>query len=223
MAIDSDVAPPMPVGEYRAAQRIVPGIDALYAIMRAIFDATLVDSTRVLIVGAGGGRELETLSASTRGYFFTAVDPSVAMLDLARRYGPLDRTEFVAGTVDAVAPTERFDAATSLLVMHFLADDGAKADYLASIRRRLCTGAPFLIADVSYEPQGFERLRAAFLTHGVEQGFERCRLAGAADMIAQLPTVGDARACELFAAAEFARVTPVWQSLWYRGWAMHAA
>lgn len=213
----------MPVAEYRAAQRIVPGIDALYVIMRAIFDATLADSARVLIVGAGGGRELETLSASTRGYRFTAVDPSVAMLDLAREYGPIERTEFVAGTVDAVAPTERFDAATSLLVMHFLADDGAKADYLASIRKRLCMGAPFLIADVSYESQDFERLRAAFLTYGVEQGFERDKLAGAADMITAMPTVGGVRARELFADAEFAHATPVWQSLWYRGWTIQAA
>jgi tRNA (cmo5U34)-methyltransferase len=53
----------------------MPGVDGLDRLVRASL-GFLGDQAQILIVGAGGGREIETLAPSPRCYRFTAVDPS---------------------------------------------------------------------------------------------------------------------------------------------------
>ena len=130
MNVDYDQEPPFPVAEYRAMQRAIPGVEALYLLVRAALDSLLQEQARVLLVGAGGGREIETLAPSPKGYSFIAVDPAVAMLDQARACAAAcaaqDRTMFIPGLVYDVPEQPLCDAATSLLVMHLLADDGRR-------------------------------------------------------------------------------------------------
>jgi tRNA (cmo5U34)-methyltransferase len=49
------------------------------------------------------------------------------------------------------APNGPFDAATCLLTLHFVADDGSKLDTLRAIHARLRPGAPFLLVDLCME------------------------------------------------------------------------
>ena len=82
--MDFDKAPPIAVSEYRKMR-----------LVRASLDTFLGERARILIVGAGGGREIQTLAPSLMCYRFTAVDPSVAMqrvqpgADQCRRRYPL--------------------------------------------------------------------------------------------------------------------------------------
>lgn len=73
---DLPAAMPMPASEYRRVQHVMPGVDALYRSIRAICDAQLSDAAEILIVGAGGGREIEALTASPKQYRLTGIDPS---------------------------------------------------------------------------------------------------------------------------------------------------
>lgn len=104
---------------------------------------------RVLVVGAGGGLETRALAIQEPAFRFVGVDPAPQMIDLAREVigeALLDRVELVEGTVEDL-PDAPFDAATCLLVIGLLPDDGSKATLLRRIRARLTPGAPFVLAD----------------------------------------------------------------------------
>lgn len=219
--IDFDDAPPVPVSGYRAMQAKVPGGGALYAALVAVCEASLSRGASVLVVGAGGGAEIEALGASTWEFDLVGIDPSAAMLDVARPYAeavqPPGRARLLHGTIDDLPSGDRFDAATSVMVMHFLPDDGTKLAYLAAIRSRLRTGAPYLHADV-----GFELASPARLLPVIRRFTER---AGLPDFASQFDvaepgvhSVSEKRLTELFDEAGFRVVSPIFRGLWYAGW-----
>ena len=92
---------------------------------------------RVLIVGAGGGLEINHLAGVEDGWRFVGVDPAPAMLDLARAVaGPAtgDRLTLIEGTI-VDAPPGALDAATRL--DRYAADAlrwGVAADTVATAR-----------------------------------------------------------------------------------------
>ena len=106
--------------------------------------ATLGSGTaaRILVVGAGGtAQEILTAGRLEPSWQFTAVDPSPPMLDLAasklHEHGLADRVQMHLGYVEDLDPSERFDAATLIGVLHHLPGDTAKqailSDYCGSI------------------------------------------------------------------------------------------
>jgi tRNA (cmo5U34)-methyltransferase len=230
---DYDKAPPMPVNEYRRFQEIIPGVEALYRSARAILDASLPSHSHVLIAGAGAGREIEALGASPRGYRLTGFDPSADMLALASTYaGALaERVRLIRGVVDDVDDSSLFDAATSILVMHFLPDTGEKARYLTGIRRRLKAGAPYLHADVCLDDEEtFRRMVPAVRAQGVLAGLPEAVGDGAAAHIGRMAfgdgaatVISEARTRELFQAAGFRVIGPFFRGFWYVGWWAEAA
>lgn len=213
----------IPAGDYRQMQRALPGVETLYHLLRAVAQTRLADGDTVLIVGAGGGREIETLAASPQRLNFVGVDPSAPMLALAQSYadkaGVSERTQLIEGTIEAAPGAPLAGLATSLLVMHFLPDDGAKAAFLAAIRARLRPGAPLLLADLSpSDASEFAALTPLFLAHAGLMGLDRERIALGLDVMAGLPTVSPTRTIALLAGAGFGAVVPVFQGLWYRAW-----
>ena len=228
--MDYDAAPPMPVADYRRIQAVIPGLEALYRCLRATLDASLPTSADVLIVGAGGGREIEALAPSDKVYRLTGVDPSADMLSVARDYAVLadamDRTVLVKGTVDDLAGDLQFDAATSMLVMHFLPDDGTKLDYLRAIRRRLHSGAPYIHADVSVaNREMFARLSPVVEAHGNLVGLPPEVSSAPGRHIGKMAFDGpmalvipETRTLALFEEAGFRPVAPIFRGLWYAAW-----
>lgn len=213
----------IPAGEYRQMQRALPGVETLYHLLRAVAESHLAAGSRVLIVGAGGGREIETLAPSPLGLQLLGVDPSPPMLALAQAYaqtaGAADRTQLIAGQIDDVPDGPWADLATALLVMHFLPDDGSKAAFLAAIRQRLRPGAPLLLADLSpVDAAEFAGMSPVFLAHAELMGLDRARIASGLGVMAGLPTIAPARTTALLHHAGFASVTPLFQGLWYRAW-----
>ena len=104
---------------------------------------------RVLVVGAGGGLDTRALALQEPRFRFVGVDPAPRMLALAHEVLGAelrDRVELHEGTVDD-APAGPFDAATCVLVLGLLPDDGAKSALLRGIRTRLPPGAPFVLVD----------------------------------------------------------------------------
>jgi tRNA (cmo5U34)-methyltransferase len=136
----------------RGIRKMVPGYEALHSMARSLLRLDLEDRASLLIVGAGTGTEILGLGEGNPGWRFTGVDPSSDMLAIARKRvaerGFQNRVELHTGFVYELPASPPHDAATAILVMHFLPDDGQKLDFLRSISARLKPGAPLILADL---------------------------------------------------------------------------
>lgn len=135
-----------------AIRAAIPGYELLHESVAAFLPGALGEQATVLVVGAGTGEEIVQMSRANPGWRFVAEDPSPEMLEVAREKltaaGAADRVEFVAGPIEDVPPGEQFDAATMILVQHFLPDDGAKQAMLREVAARLRPGAPLFLANM---------------------------------------------------------------------------
>ena len=208
---------------YREMQRAVPGLDAMYRLAHALIASHGGEAPHVLVVGAGGGREIaEFRSGATVGRI-TAIDPSARNLDTVRDFfGSSDASHdirFYVGTVDDLPAGETFDIATSLLVMHHLPDDGAKLAYLRSVRDRLAPDGLLIHADVCFdEREEFNRLIPAYLAHADLVGASSDATHLEIDAIPRLPVASVTRTGSLFAQAGLTDPFEVFRTLWYRCW-----
>lgn len=126
-----------------------PGHAGMLQMIGVLLAETMPEEGQILVVGAGGGLETRYLAGIEPNWRFLGVDPAVPMIELARAVaGPMagDRLTLIEGTVDD-APAGPFDAATCILVLGLIADDGAKQALLEQVRRRLAPDAPFILVD----------------------------------------------------------------------------
>lgn len=226
-----DKEPPVEIARYREMQNALPGVDALYRLMLAQLESNLPRGGHVLIAGAGGGREVEALCNSELPFFQTGVDPSEDMLKVAQWYADQsacpDDVKLVQGTcADAQSPRDGFDAATSLLVMHFLSDDDSvsgKSAYLQEIRECLKPGATLVHTDISFDgKREFTALSPVFQRHAVLAGLDGEQMAAGANMIATLPTISPMRTEQLLHESSFEKPQLFFKTLWYHGWVARA-
>lgn len=225
---DFDKAPPMPVDHYRDFQRVIPGLDDLYHCMNAIVSTRLIGGERVLVVGAGGGREVESLAQLPLRLQITGVDPSHDMLELARAHVPQgaeDRVELVRGLVEDLPESPAYAAATAILVTHFLPDDGAKARLLSQIRSRLDVGGLYLHVDVAIDDdREFDRLAAAVAARARAIGLPEEVANGAPAFVERMRStdppsvISTTRTRQLLSEAGFEVVSSFFTGFWYRGW-----
>lgn len=144
--------------EYAVQSRIaLAGYDACHELTACVLAASLGEraAARILVVGVGGtGQEIISLSTLRPSWRFVGVDPAPAMLQAAagnlQAQGLLERTELVEGSVDDLPDEASFDAATLIGVLHHVPGDEAKQRLLASIARRLPSGAPLVLAGNHY-------------------------------------------------------------------------
>ena len=220
--------------EYDQAIRLrIPGYEALHSTARALLECQLPPQARILVVAAGTGQELVSCAEGRPGWSFVGVDPSADMLDIARTkiasVGLGDRVQLFCGSTVELPASERFDAATALLVMHFLPDDGSKHSFLQAIAERMKPGAPLLLADLTGEPgtDEFETLFAAWQSHyAAALGVPADDPAVAKEFAERRSRAGwgdEARHAELFAATGFATPIRFWAGLLFRAWVMRKA
>lgn len=205
---------------YRALQRTVPGLDTIYRLTEMVIAGHRGAKHRVLVVGAGGGREIETIHAGVPTASVTAVDPSADNLALAKHVaGYAKNIRFVEGRVEDLSEEEAFDVVTSLLVMHQLPDDGAKLAYLCAIRDSLAVGGVLIHADICFDyASEFERLVPIYEAHARHTDADAEATQLELGTILSLPVVRPDRIRTLFAQADLAPPQEVFRSLWYRCW-----
>ena len=226
-----DEEAPFDIARYREMQKALPGVDALYRLALAHLETALPQGGRVLIVGAGGGREVEALAGSDVPFLATGVDPSADMLAIARWYadaGPRpEAVTLVQGVAkDVAAPAGGFDAATSMLVMHFLADDASdagKSSYLGTIRERLRPGALLLHADVSFDDDDARTaFTPVFMRYAALAGLDEEAAAAGPGVMETMPIISARRTEDLLTANGFGEPRLFFQALWYRAWGAKA-
>jgi len=158
----------------------------------------------------------------------TGIDPSAPMLAVAQRKVTAadltDRVTLLPGSVSDLPDDARFDAATLLLVLHFLPDDGTKLAMLKAIASRLRPGAPLILADQHADLANPEdrRLYRAWRARQIARGMP----AEAADeMFAGLPQVihciPESRLRALLTEAGFTTIQPIFRALVIGAWLAH--
>ena len=199
--------------------RKVPGLADLHRMTALLLSEQAPGAAHLLIVGAGGGLELASLATAKPGWRFTGVDPSPAMLDLARvAVAPFaERVHLVEGTVDQ-APAGPFDGATCLLVLHFL-ERSERLRALQEIHRRLKPGARLVVAHHSPPGADAERWMARSVAFGAGTPAQHASAVTTGKRMVERLTLLTADEEEhLLRASGFVDVERFYTALSFQGW-----
>lgn len=153
--------------------KIQPAYKTMHDMARYLLQIDLPSQTKLLVAGSGTGQEVISYSENNPGWNIVGFDPSESMhavaRDKIRKAGLKEKITLVVGSIDSVESDSLFDAATSILIMHFLPDDGAKQHLLDEISRRLKPGARIVLIDQEGDPKSddFKLLLKAWKAHQV--------------------------------------------------------
>ena len=159
--IDFDNNAPITANEYdQASQLALPGYEVIHTMVLACLQAYLPESADLLVVGAGTGMELMRLGQACSKWHFLGIDPSAKMLAIAEQkmshHQLSNRVNLRQGYAEDLPKETLYNAATSILVMHFIPPSN-KLQFLESIAQRLHPSAPLVLVDVFGE-KGSEQL-----------------------------------------------------------------
>lgn len=133
-------------------EKLAPIRDAILVLTNSAC-SHLSDDARILCIGVGTGEEVLYLARRHPGWNFTLVEPSRDMLDICRQkleeQGIDERCEFQEGFLDSLPAAPAFDAATCLLVAHFILDRRERVGLYRQIADRLKSGGVLVNADLS--------------------------------------------------------------------------
>ena len=206
-------------------RKAIPGYEDLHSMGATFLQLHLPQEARILVVGAGTGAEILSLSAASPQWQLTGVDPAADMIAIARAAvganNLSDRVQLHIGFTHELPASETYDAATLMLVMHFVADDGEKLQLLQSITQRLKPGALLILADIYGDKTSaqFAHLMAAWKhrmlarqvpPEKVEEQFQF--------IMSELNVVPEPRIVELLQEAGFQAVERFYTALMYGGW-----
>lgn len=205
--------------------RQVPGFTGLHRMMNLLLAETVPDDAHVLVLGAGGGLELKAMADFRPGWRFSGVDPSGDMLQLARQITAehATRIDLTEGYIDA-APAGPFDAATSLLTFHFIPRD-QRLETLRQIRRRLKSGAPFILAHISFPQTEPERSTwiARHVAYGQADDVDPAVAAKAREAIGtRLTILAPEEEEAMLREAGFSNISLFYAAFSFRGWVAYA-
>ena len=206
-------------------RRFVPGVDALHRMTGILLAERVPPNAKILVLGAGGGLELNAMANAHPGWTFVGVDPADEMLKLAgRTLGPhAARAELLQGYIED-APAGPFDGATCLLTLHFL-DAAERERTVREIHHRLTPGAPFVAAHSSFpQAQGerapwLSRYAAYAIASGADTGqVEKARNAVDASLNMLSPEQDEM----ILHAGGFTAVSLFYAAFTWRGWVAYA-
>jgi len=223
---DDAFSDPQAVARYaEGPPRMVPGFADLQRMAMILLAERAPDNAQVLVLGAGGGLEIKAFAEAQPGWSFVGIDPSAAMLDLARvTLGNFSgRTQLHQGLIDS-ALEGPFDAATCILTLHFIERE-ERLRTLKEVRRRLRAGAPFVVAHFSF-PQGsherdlwLARYAAFTITSRIEPSMAKN---AQARIGARLPILAPEDDEQFLRDAGFNGISLFYMGFAFRGWVAYA-
>lgn len=209
----------------------IPTYDALFAMVQSYFRVQLGEkAASLLVIGAGGGTEFSAWGPSNPTWTFTGVDPSEEMLKIAEnkaiQLGLESRVKFIQGTVDDIPLQDsKFDAATCILVLHFVDDDQEKLKLLEAIQRNLKPGAPFVLVTAYGDRDDAElqyRLNV-WKSFWLDAGYEPAKMDELVNKgIFKISFLPEKQIEKLLAAAGYTKITRFYSTGLFGGWICHA-
>ncbi len=201
--------------------RQVPGFHDLHKMTQQLLAERVPNNAHILVLGAGGGLELEFLAQAQPGWRFAGVDPSAEMLELAKRTTEpyRDRIQFYQGYIDS-APHLEFDGAISLLTFHFIAQH-QRLETLTQLQLRLKPNAPLILAHISFPQSESERQLwiNRHLTYAGVSSENRAQSQNA--MLNQLSILPPATEEQMLKDAGFSDIDLFYAGLSFKGWAAY--
>lgn len=209
-------------------RRVIPGYDTLHAMAGLILRQEVGERARVLVVGCGTGAELAFLGGANPSWSFTACDPAEGMLEVARARvaaaGLTKRVRLRLCGVEGLEEETAFDAATCLLVLHFVPDDGAKLALLRNIAARLKPGAPLVLADMYEDPRTprYQRLMEVWARWQLDQGIDPVEVEKGLEHVRRdIHFVSESRLADLLADAGFGEPERFFGAFLFGGYVTH--
>lgn len=197
------------------------GVQAAYELGVSALTAQLAgqESASLLYVGLGTGAELVPYTRfGVPRWRFTGVDPSDAMLAVARKRleaeGLLSRTQLHVGELHTLPAGPLFDGVQMMGVLHHVEGEEARLALLREVTRRLKPGAPLVLGcRVGNDPELTNVELQRWRTYGIpvdELEDRRQRFA------AMRPIESDAALFEMLARSGLVAPRPLFVSLQYK-------
>jgi tRNA (cmo5U34)-methyltransferase len=207
-----------------APPKFMPGFFDMHRMACVLLKESVSDNAHILIHGAGGGLEIESFAKFNPNWTFLGVDPAAPMLKAARQ-----RLTHFKNRVDLHhgfifdAPDKKFEAATSILTLHFL-EASERLRTITEIVRRLKPGAPFIAVHCSF-PQSdsniwLARHRSYSIAAGIEPALAEM---GRADIENKLPVLNPQEDEAILRASGLENVTQFYSAFTWRGWIGYAS
>jgi tRNA (cmo5U34)-methyltransferase len=147
------------------ARKAVFGYDQLFTMVLSLLMENQNETANVIVVGCGTGMELTTFGKLMLNWQLTGVDPSPEMIKIAQvnidELGLNNRVTLYNGFVDSLPDEEKYDAATLIFVLRFVAEDKEKLSLFKHIAKRLKPGAKLVLVD-QYGDPGSEYFQEVF-------------------------------------------------------------
>lgn len=205
--------------------RFTPGFFDMHRMTGVLIRERVPDDARILVHGCGGGLELETFARENAGWRLTGVDPAEPMLEQARlRLGSLSgRVDLHHGYIDS-APDGPFDAATSLLTLHFL-DFEARVKTVRGILQRLKSGAPLVVvhSSIPEDDQGRDTWLSRYQNFAIASGVDPDMANGARQAVEASSTMlNPEQDVDVLNEAGLTNVSVFYTAFTWRGWVGYA-
>ena len=214
----------------KGIRRAMPSYDALFRMVQSFLRANVKDSANVLVVGAGGGNEIVTFGKANPTWTFSGVDPSEDMLAVAiqkaKDEGIEDeRVSIHTGTIEQVEFDEKFDAATCLLVLHFVETVEEKLSLLKTVKENLKPGAPYALVTMfgdQSKPEFDERINLWKSIWLDLTDLDMEDVEAMEESVRELSFISADQIEELLEQAGFERVSQFFSTTLFGGWIAHS-
>jgi tRNA (cmo5U34)-methyltransferase len=134
-------------------RRLAPIADGMHFLVRLVLQG-LPARARILCIGVGTGAEILPLAQAFPEWTFLGLDPSAEMLEVCaerlKAAGVLERCQLVHGYVQDAPAGEHFDAASSILVGHFVKRE-ERLGFYGEMTSRLRRGGYLVDTEISYD------------------------------------------------------------------------
>jgi len=173
----------------------------------------------LLVIGCGTGNEIERFLQAPEQWKITGVDPSPGMIKQAReKLQTYDNITLFEGLVADLDIEKKYSAATLLLVLHFLEDDGNKLNLLKDIAERLVSEGVFIMLDITGDKNQIKQ-NLKVLRLLLPDGLAEDQISNRLNRIeTELFPVSEERLSELCTEAGFEPPLRFFQSSIYMGW-----
>lgn len=205
-------------------RKVIRGYNEMHDLAYYLLKDNLPEKAKILVVGIGTAHEAITYAKNQESWKIVGVDPTSEMVKVFKNkvteLGLANRIEVIEGRVENLKEND-FDAATSILVMQFLKDNGDKEKYLQNISEKMKKGAKLIAIDLEGEKgsENFKFLLSAWKSHQYSTRDDKEQIDKDFEHVdADLQFIPEKRTIELMKSTGFTKICKFYQSYLFGGY-----